>query len=93
MAEMSETDGAWAGKNLIYILKSDGKAITGKVISKFGEGWISEGKMDGQNISFIVKMGQSTIKSSGTLSGDLINMIQMNGYETSTFTVRRVGVK
>ena len=93
MAEISEIDGAWSGKDRIYILRAEGNTVHGKVIYQSGEGWITEGKMDGQNISFMVKMGQLTIKTSGTLSGDLIDMTQTSGNETSTFAVRRIAPK
>jgi CubicO group peptidase (beta-lactamase class C family) len=93
MAKVSEIDGAWAGEERIYILKAEGNTVTGKVICQSGEGWISEGKMDGPNISFVVKTGQLIFKNKGTLSGDLIQMTQSNGNETTTFTVRRVAPK
>jgi hypothetical protein len=93
MEETSAVDGAWAGKDLIYILRAEGNTVKGNVILKSGEGWISEGKMDGQNISFLVKMGPITMKTSGTLSGDLIHITQTNGNDTNTFTVHRVAPK
>ena len=37
-----------------FVLKSDGDKVTGTYASRFGEAPISEGKLEGENISFFV---------------------------------------
>jgi CubicO group peptidase (beta-lactamase class C family) len=91
--EIAEIDGAWAGTDLIYIFRAEGNTLAGNFASKAGEGWISEGKIEGQSISFILNIGASAIRTNANISGDLINMTQTNDNGTSTFTVRRVRPK
>lgn len=91
--EVAEIDGAWASKDQIYIFKAEGNTLAGNFASKAGEGWISEGKIDGQSISFILNIGASAIRTNANLSGDLINMTQTIDNETNTFTVHRIRPK
>ncbi len=91
--EIAEVDGAWTGNELFYIFKAEGNTLAGNFASKAGEGWISEGKIDGQRISFILNIGSSAIRTDARLSGDLITITQTNGNGTSTSTVRRVRPK
>jgi opacity protein-like surface antigen len=39
-----------------FVLKQDGSALTGSVSSPMGDSQITEGKVDGDSISFVVKM-------------------------------------
>jgi len=62
-----------------FNFKADGTALTGTVSSPMGgDNAISEGKIDGDNISFVVKMemmgNEMTMKYKGTVAGDEIKM-------------------
>ena len=70
---------------ITYNFKADGANLTGTVSNPMGEdNPISEGKIDGDNISFVVKMemmGNSmTMKYKGTVAGDEIKLtMEMEG--------------
>lgn len=88
-------------------MKADGGKLTGTVLGggggRGGGGGapqpreISDGKVDGANISFTVKAefnGQTRVTTySGTLAGDEIKMKQtregQNGPQTAEYTVKR----
>ena len=62
-----------------YVFKAEGTNLTGTVSSPMGgENPISDGKIEGDNISFVVKMemmGNSmTMKYKGTVAGDEIKL-------------------
>ncbi len=61
----------------------DGAALTGKVSSQRGDGDISEGKIDGDNISFVqvMKFNDNEIRFvyKGTIAGDEIKMTRQAG--------------
>jgi CubicO group peptidase (beta-lactamase class C family) len=97
--EITEFDGAWTGTmngpdgktvELIYILKAEGQSLTGTMVSRLGEEWISGGKIDGHNFSFATSAGAATIKTTGILSGDSIKISRIAGNETSSFAIRRI---
>jgi CubicO group peptidase (beta-lactamase class C family) len=97
--EITEFDGAWTGTmkgpdgktvELIYILKAEGQSLTGTMVSRLGEEWISGGKIDGHNFSFTINTGTSTIKTTGVLSGDSIKISRIIGNEAGSFIIRRI---
>lgn len=51
-AEMTTPDGQ--KRESSFVLKQDGAALTGKVVSPRGETDIKDGKVDGDNVSFTV---------------------------------------
>lgn len=53
-AETKGRDGQ--ARTQTFNLKQDGSTLTGSVSSPMGENQISDGKVDGDNISFVVKM-------------------------------------
>lgn len=62
-----------------FVLKVDGAKLTGSVTTgQMGESPISDGKVDGDNISFTVKRegpnGEFVINYKGTVSGDELKM-------------------
>jgi hypothetical protein len=80
----SDVTGAWttnvAGPNgdsmqITFTFKQDGAKLTGTVASPMGDPMeISEGKVDGDNISFNVSFNGMTIKHAGMISGDTIKL-------------------
>jgi hypothetical protein len=63
---------------------------TGYGIPDWGGGPFSDGKIEGNKISFVSKAGQLTINASGTLSGDVIEITQTVGDQSQKFTVKRI---
>ena len=99
-----------AGRNgtqeVTFNLKADGGKLTGTVTGGMGGRGgggapqpveISDGKIDGANVSFAVKVeanGQTRVTTySGTLSGDELNLKQTrqgrNGEQTADITAKR----
>lgn len=79
-------DGKWAatmeGQNgpmtTTFTFKADGDKLTGTVSGRNGEAPIEDGKIEGNNISFVRTMERNgekmQIKYSGTLSGDELKL-------------------
>jgi len=59
-----------------FDLKQDGNTLTGTVSTQIGESKISDGKVDGDNISFVVKMerngNEMKMPYTGKISGNEI---------------------
>jgi hypothetical protein len=84
----------------VFCFKVDGTELTGKVITPEGDTPISEGKIDGDEISFVVKrnIGEKQIvqryrgKLAGRVYGDEIKFtleVQSGTGETEGFTAKR----
>lgn len=74
-----------------YVFEALGKALIGTVRTRLGGGPFAEGKIDGDKISFVVRLDASTtIETTGTVSGDVINFTQRNGERVIQFTAKRV---
>jgi CubicO group peptidase (beta-lactamase class C family) len=93
-----EIDGTWVGSTpgqdgnpmeVTYVFESVGKDLIGTVSTKLGGGAFSEGKVDGNNFSFVVRTDQFTIFTSGTRTGDTIEITQKMGNDSSKFTIKR----
>ena len=104
LALAADVDGKWTGevqgrngpRPINFTLKSDGSKLTGTMIGMGGrETPITDGKIDGGNVSFTVvnEMNGNTIKImyTGKLSGDEIKMkSQREGADrTQEFTAKR----
>ena len=112
VAMAADVTGKWVGQvqgrngpqDVIFNLKADGGQLSGTVLGggRGGGGTpqpreISDGKIDGSNISFTVKAefnGQTRVTTySGTVAGDEIKMKQtregQNGPQTAEYTVQR----
>jgi uncharacterized cupredoxin-like copper-binding protein len=80
----SDVTGTWTGNmvgpngdsmQITFTFKQDGAKLTGTVASLMGDPMeITEGKVDGDNISFNVSFNGMTIKHEGVLSGDTIKL-------------------
>lgn len=77
-----------------FNLKADGSKLTGTVsMGQMGEREISNGKVDGDNISFDVNVEMNgnamTMKYTGTLSGDELKMKRDSQRGPQEFTAKR----
>jgi CubicO group peptidase (beta-lactamase class C family) len=97
--DANKFDGTWTGTvkgpdgnpmEVIYIFEGMGETLIGTVSTRLGGGPFSEGKIEGNNISFAVRTDQYTINTSGTLSDDVINISQKNGNDITRFAVKRI---
>jgi hypothetical protein len=80
----SDVTGTWTGKmagpngdsmQITFTFKQDGAKLTGTVASPMGDPMeITEGKVDGDNISFNVSFNGMTIKHEGVIAGDTIKL-------------------
>ena len=59
---------------IFYTFKVDGTNLTGTMGPEGEEREISEGKIDGENISFTVPFGQNGTKMNGKIKGDQIEL-------------------
>lgn len=104
-ASAADVTGKWlasiAGRNgqareQSFNFKADGAKLTGTVSGRQGaETTIADGKIDGDNISFVVKMERNgnTIeqKYSGTISGDELKIKRQGAQGAATeFTAKRI---
>ena len=94
----SEIDGQWIstvdgadGKELklTYIFKADGTELFGTIDSRLGGGAISDGKIDGKNITFKLDAGAFTIINDGVLSDDEIQLTQTIGKQKINIVLKR----
>jgi uncharacterized cupredoxin-like copper-binding protein len=80
----SDVTGTWTGNMvgpngdsmpITFTFKLDGDKLTGTVASPMGDPMeITEGKVDGDKLSFNVSFNGMTIKHEGVLSGDTIKL-------------------
>ena len=97
--EPAAIDGTWIGTiygpdgnslEATYVFDAIGKALLGTVKTIMGSFSFSEGKIDGDKISFVVSLGATTFEWNGTVSGDEINFTQRTGERVDQFTAKRV---
>jgi hypothetical protein len=77
-------------------LKQDGNSLTGTLMGgRGGEVQISDGKVDGDNISFTVvrqfRGNEMSIKYNGVISGDQMNLTIETGRGPQQVTAKRSG--
>jgi uncharacterized cupredoxin-like copper-binding protein len=80
----SDVTGTWTGNmvgpngdsmQITFTFKQDGAKLTGTVASLMGDPMeITEGKVDGDNISFNVSFNGMTIKHEGVIAADTIKL-------------------
>lgn len=94
-AEMQGRNGT---QSITLNLKADGSALTGSITTPRGDNPISDGKVDGDNVSFSQKMNfngnEMVIKYTGKVEGDSIKftrtMTTPDGNERKTeFTAKK----
>jgi hypothetical protein len=65
---------------IVYNFKVDGKNLTGTSGPEGQETAFSEGKIDGDNISFTIAFGEMKMKMKGKVAGDQITLtMEMDG--------------
>lgn len=77
-----------------YEFHVDGTTLTGKAIGQFGESEIKEGKVDGDNISFVENLNfqgnDLRIEYTGKIDGDEIKLTRKVGdFATEELTAKR----
>lgn len=101
VAAAADVDGRWQGSlsgpngdmTLTFNFKAQGTTLTGSVESPNGDIPISDGKIDGNKISFKVVFGQGTIDHEGTVSGDTIQLKTSGPFGDSNITLKRVAAE
>lgn len=94
----STVDGRWQGTvngadrsfTLTYTFKASGQVLTGTEESPIVSRSISEGKVNGNKISFKTTVNGNTIEHEGTISGDTIQMKSHGPYGEFDVTLKRV---
>ncbi len=74
----------------IFRLKTEGAKLTGAVIGPFGEFPISNGKADGDNLTFTVSTEQFTFNYQAAVSGDEMKLQVDGGQGTIDLVAKRV---
>ena len=96
---MGRNDSTWKGTvpgpdgnplDITYAFDLSGYNLNGSVSTKSGGGTFYGGKIEGNKISFSVQRPGATVHLNGTLSGDVINMIQKNGDDVKKFKIKRI---
>ena len=78
---------------VVYDFKVDGSKLTGTVSSTRGEMPISEGKLEGNEISFVIATDQFRAVTKGTIAGDEIKFKIEAGERTFEMTAKRADAK
>ena len=75
---------------ITFDLKQDGAKVSGTAESPMGPMQISEGKVEGDQITFTVKSDQFEVVHKGTISGDEMKLKVDVGDRTMEMTAKRV---
>lgn len=99
----ADVAGAWKSEvkgpngdslQLTFNFKQDGAQLTGTVTGPGGDIEISDGKVDGDKISFTVSFNGTTIQHDGTISGDQIKLTTKTNdpnFPSEDLTLTRAG--
>lgn len=74
---------------LVFDLKQDGAKVTGTANSQMGEMAISEGKLEGETITFTVATDQFKVVHKGTVAGDEMKLEVDMGDRQMEMTAKR----
>lgn len=72
-----------------FNFKQDGGKLTGSVIAMQGEREITDGKVEGDKVSFAVERSSGKVLLSGTVSGDDLKMVVDAGDRKLDLTAKR----
>jgi hypothetical protein len=95
----ADVTGKWNGSTqtpdgqdmtIVFTFKMDGDKLTGTAEGPMGEAPITEGKLDGDAITFTVEMNDMKIVHTGTVSGDEMKLKVNIGDQTMDMTAKRV---
>ncbi len=101
LAFAADIDGRWNGTvstpagefPLSYTFKTDGDRLTGSMDDGYGNKTIDDGKIDGDTISFSVRVdyggGPFTQSYRGVVSDDQIRLTSTGNGQRSEFVIRR----
>jgi hypothetical protein len=98
----ADLDGRWEGTvsgpngdfTITFNFKVDGSKLTGTVETPNGENPISDGKVNGKQLSFKTHFQDAEINHEGTVSGDTIELKVEGPWGESEMTLKRaVGKK
>ena len=96
-AQAADISGAWTGDaaggqfQLTFTFKQDGAKLTGSVQGPQDPLVITDGKIDGDKISFTVSFQGNTIHHTGTITGDTIKLNTEGGnFGGGEMTLKRV---
>lgn len=95
----ADVTGAWTGDvggqfQITFNFKQDGAKLTGNVQGPQDPITISDGKIDGDKISFTVSFNGTTIHHTGTVTGDTIKLSTEGGdFGGGDMTLKRVTTK
>ncbi len=81
------------GHDQTFALRMDGDKLTGTIGAESGNLEISDGKMNGDKISFSATGGQFVLRYSGTISGDKMTLVVNVGDGQFVFNVKATRVK
>ena len=87
-ANAQKIDGKWktsietpeGAMELIYTFKTDGEKLTGSIATDFGDMAFSNGKVSGNEISYVLDMMGNAITQTGKIEGDVIK-IAMDSFD------------
>ncbi len=100
VAAAANVDGRWQGSisgpngdmTITFSFKAQGSTLTGSVETPNGDMPISDGKIDGNKVSFKTQFQDNTIVHEGTISGDTMKLqITGVGPNAMDMTLKRVG--
>ena len=90
-------EGTVSGPNgdfqLVFNFHVDGSKLTGTVETPNGENPISDGKVDGDHLSFKTPFNDNDINHEGTVSGDTIDLKVEGPWGESDVTLKRAAKK
>jgi len=100
-AAPNAVDGHWQGTvsgpngdfTLNFTFKADGTKLTGTVETPNGEQPISDGKIEGDKLSFNTKFQDDVIEHQGTISGETIQLKVKGPWGETEMTLKRVAEK
>jgi len=94
-------DGRWEGTisgpngdfQLVFNFHADGNTLTGAVETPNGDNPISDGKLNGDHLSFNTQFNGNVINHEGTLSGDTIQLKIEGPWGETEVTLKRAAEK
>jgi hypothetical protein len=78
------------GMEMTFTFKAEGSTLTGMVSGQMGEMQITDGKVDGNNITFTVTIDQGKVVHKGVLNGDDMKITAQMGDQNFEMTAKRM---
>ena len=105
LASAADIDGKWVAevpgrdggtRQMTYTFKADGETLTGSMSTPMGEQEITDGKVNGNDISFAVVLGPPgggegfRMEYKGTVSGNELKLVSETPMGTREMTAKKV---